>query len=329
MKLKTKYNYLLFHAFAVLFLLFPFIAKAQTISVQADLDSTQLWIGDQTNFRFKLIQNKDISVQFPSFTDTIVGNLEIVEQGNIDTVQLPNNEIELNLSYVVTSFEDSLLYIPPFPFVVGDDTVWSNASALRVIQPFEIDTASNAITDIKPFFNAKFDWKYYAKRILIVLLIIALLVVLFYFIRKHLKSRPKEEKIVVQAKAPIIPASVEALSQLAELEVKKLWQNGQIKLYHTELTEILRIYIDKVFAINGMEMTSDEILKALFVLDKLDNNETNQLNQILKLADLVKFAKWNPAPIDNELSMKNAIQFVESSRRFDAEYMRVNESSKK
>ena len=38
------------------------------------------------------------------------------------------------------------------------------------------------------------------------------------------------------------------------------------------------------------------------------------LQQILKLADLVKFAKLNPAPDENELSLMNAYLFVNQTK---------------
>ena len=59
-----------------------------------------------------------------------------------------------------------------------------------------------------------------------------------------------------------------------------------------------------------MEMTSEEIITNLHHL-KFENKQVfNALMQILKLADLVKFAKWEAAPDEHELSLTNAYLFV-------------------
>lgn len=284
---------------------------AQSVSVKAKMDSTQIWIGEQTGLTFEVVQKKNQHVQFPIYSDTIVGNLEIVEQAKLDTQKVSDDNIQVNVKYVVTSFEDSLIYVPPVPFIVNGDTSWSNSMSLRVIQPFEIDTASTALADIKPVFKPKFDWRNFIQRMLIVLLVIALVVLLYIVVRKFVMKKPI---LTTETKKPIVPAHIEAINRLDKLKEEKLWQQGRIKEYHTELTEILRVYIEKMFNINSMEMTSEEILHNAEFLKVDKSGAFSALRQILTLADLVKFAKWNPSPNDNEMSMMNAYLFVNQTK---------------
>ncbi len=285
---------------------------AQPVSVKAKMDSTQMWIGEQTALYFELVQKKNQRVLFPIFSDTIVGNLEIVEQAKLDTQAVSDDNIQVTARYVVTSFEDSLIYVPPMPFVAENgDTSWSNSMSLRVIQPFEIDTASNSLADIKPVFKPKFDWGHFFQRILFILLLLALAVVLYIVIRKFVMKKPILKS---EPKVEPVPAHIEALNRLDKLKEAKLWQQGKTKEYHTELTETLRIYIEKMFNISSMEMTSDEILQNSEFLKVDKSGAYSALRQILTLADLVKFAKWNPAPNDNEMSMLNAYLFVNQTK---------------
>lgn len=287
------------------------ISFAQDVHVTAKMDSTEIWIGQQTKLNFEVVQSKNKTVKFPLFSDTIVGNLEIVERNKFDTIHISNENLQITSSYTVTSFEDSLLYIPPFPFVVGKDTIWSNSLALRVIQPFEIDTASNSITDIKPVVQPPFDWKRFFTQVFLVLIIVALLIILFILLKKYLRKKPKgEEKIPVVTISP----HEEALQKLDKLKEAKLWQQNRVKEYHTELTDIIRIYIDKMFNIRSLEMTSDEILNHTEFLKADKSGAYKNLRQILTLADLVKFAKWNPSPMDNESSLMNAYLFVNQTK---------------
>ncbi|MDE5634813.1 MAG: cell wall anchor protein, partial [Muribaculaceae bacterium] len=92
-----------------------------------------------------------------------------------------------------------------------------------------------------------------------------------------------------------------------------LCERGEERAYYTELTDILREYIDKRFNINAMEMTSRQIL------DRLNANPETRpseklMRQILEVADFVKFAKMRPMPDDNTKSFRNAIEFVENTK---------------
>jgi len=96
------------------------------------------------------------------------------------------------------------------------------------------------------------------------------------------------------------------------LRHKKLWQSGQIKDYHTELTDIIREYISGKFNVHAHEFTSDEILTA--INGTATNDEAkNKLSQTLLMADLVKFAKYQPLPLEHDSSLNNAIDFVKET----------------
>lgn len=284
---------------------------AQKITVNARLDSTVMWIGSQAQLSFEVSQQANEKVRMPLFSDTIVGGLELVDKVKTDTVKSPDGHIMVTQKYTVTSFEDSLLYIPPYPFIVNGDTVWSKSLSLKVVQPFKIDTASNSITDIKTVLEPKYDWAGLIKLILFILLIIAILVVGYLLYRKYIYKKPAGEK---KATEPVLPAHVVAINELNKIKQEKPWQQGRNKEYHTELTDVLREYIERIYSIKSMEMTSDEILTQLNGLRLEQKSAYTGLQQILRLADLVKFAKWNATPDEHELSLMNAYLFVNQTK---------------
>lgn len=301
--------------FLLLFLFLAVFANnhlwAQKITVNARLDSTVLWIGNQAHLSFEVSQQLNQKVMMPIFSDSIVGGLELAEPVKTDTVKLSDGHIKVTQHYVVTAFEDSLLNIPPFPFVSNGDTTWSKSLSLNVIQPFKVDTASTSIADIKPVFDPKFDWVGLIKLILLLLVIIALLVVGYILIRKYWQKKPVFET----AAKPILPPHVIALNQLDKIKQEKPWQQGRNKEYHTELTNVIREYIECVFEIKSMEMTSEEILDYLRTLRFEKKSAYLALQQIFQLADLVKFAKWHPNPDEHELSLQNAYLFVNETKK--------------
>jgi len=140
------------------------------------------------------------------------------------------------------------------------------------------------------------------------LVIIAIIGVIWY-----LRKRPKKEIIVPEVKVYVAPHTV-ALEKLQALRAKKLWQQEAVKEYHSELSDIIREYLEKRYAIKTYEKTSDEIFASLKYLD-INQDDRNKLRQILLLADLVKFAKEKPLPAENEQSMDNAISFVNSTQQ--------------
>lgn len=298
------------HTLLLFFISFSAL-NAQPITVKAKIDSAQMWIGNQTTLHFEVVQSPNQKVNFPLFSDTIVGALEIVQRQKIDTTKVDGGKIQVNAKYIVTSFQDSLIYIPSYTFTSGTDTFSSNSLSIKVIQPFKIDTTSNAIADIKPVFKPKFNWKEFLKKFILIGLVIALAVLLFFFARKFMG---KKTIFTSEKTKPIVPAHIEALEKLDKIKNEKSWQLGRIKEYHTEITDVIRIYIERAFDINSMEMTSEEILQKMQFLRFDKPAAFDGLKQILQLADLVKFAKWTPATNDNELSLLNAYLFVNQTK---------------
>jgi len=124
-----------------------------------------------------------------------------------------------------------------------------------------------------------------------------------------MRKRKKDEPVFKTSTKPKVPPHRIALDALDNLRYKKVWQSGLIKDYHTELTDIIRDYISNRFYIHALEMTTDEILEAL------DGTSTNdqakqKIRQTFTMADLVKFAKMQPLPLEHDTSLNNAIDFV-------------------
>ena len=104
-----------------------------------------------------------------------------------------------------------------------------------------------------------------------------------------------------------------ALKSLRSLEEQKLWQQGNIKEYHSRITEIIRRYFEERFNFLALEMTSSEVLLNLRSLNE-GNKIMDITNSFLSNADLVKFAKFQPIPSVNEEMMKQAYEIVETTK---------------
>lgn len=277
------------------------------IVVSAVLDSTTIFIGDQTDLHLQATMDATEQVSLPVYGETLMPEIEIVDRTIADTTRLSDGRMQVNQYLTITSFKDSLFYIAPQPFVCGGDTLWSEPLSLNVVQPFEVDTTL-AITDIKDIQDAPIWWWGIIRWILLGLLLIGLGIGIYYlvrYIRKHKTGATEDEEQV-----PLRPAEEVALEKLDEIKAEKIWQDGKVKEYHTELTDVIREYISRRYEVSSTEKTSDETLRELKPLMKEQKDLFDRLRKMLSLADLVKFAKWTTTPDENESALLTAYDFV-------------------
>ena len=281
--------------------------------VSAAIDSTTLFIGDQTDLHLQATCEVGEQVQFPVLDEELIPGIEIVDKTIIDTTTLKDGRVQYNQYVTLTSFEDSLFYIEPLSFVSGDQTIQSEALTLNVVQPFEMDTADMTITDIKDVSAGPIWWWGIFRWVLLALGIVGVSVGGYYLIT-YLRSRFGKREGEVQAPVePLRPAEEVALEKLDIIREQKIWQSGQLKEYHTQLTDVVREYIARRFEVSSTEQTSDETLRAMRPLLNEKKELFEQLRKMLTLADLVKFAKWTATPDENELSLRNAYTFVKET----------------
>ena len=285
-------------------------ASAQNhIVVRAQMDSAAIMMGDQTTVRLEVSQDKGKFVRLPIIQDTLVAGVEVLKISKPDTLDLKNNRIQINNEVLITSFDSGLYYLPPFKYVIDNDTFETQSLSLKVV-PVPVDT-THAEFDIKGVDAPPFVlWDYvpaWVVYLLIALVVIAAGIYAYWRWGRKVKTGDAVDE------TQIIPPYERAIQALHELKDSKLWQQGQEKAYYTALTEILRVYIDQRFHINAMEMTSTQIVETL-----RRNEETKAVNQqlrdILEMADFVKFAKMRPLPDDNVQVMRYAENFVEETK---------------
>ena len=288
------------------------IAMILALIVSATLDSTTLFIGDQTDLHLRAIGEVGEQVAMPVLDKELIPGVEIVDRTIVDTISLKDGRVQYDQYLTVTSFEDSLFYIAPLPFVSGDDTVWSDGLTLNVVQPFEMDTTDMAITDIKGVYKAPIWWWGIFRWVLLAVLLAGVGVAGYYLIT-YLKRRKLEEAGNEVVTEPLRPAEEVALEKLDAIKEKKIWQQGQVKEYYTQLTDVVREYIARRFEVSSVEQTSDETLRDIRPLLSERKDLYDQLRKMLTLADLVKFAKWSTTPDENELSLRNAYTFVKET----------------
>lgn len=284
--------------------------KAEQTQLKASIDSAAIMIGQQTRVHLDITTQQDKVLQLPVFQDTLTAGIEILNIDKIDTTHLDNNRMQIRQSVLVTAFDSALYFIPPFKVIDGLDTLYSNPLALK-IETMPIDETQNALYDIKNIWNPIFKWSYILNWLIIPLIIILIIITAYLtykYIRKHktTNTQPIPQKN--------IPPHERALIELDRIKTEKIWHKGRTKEYYTQLTDVLRTYIDERFHIDAMEMTTTELMHEIKKTKEIQPI-IKELKTTLDTADLVKFAKYIPTPDDNEKALSDAYRTVETTKQ--------------
>ena len=271
----------------IVYFLFSATVFAQQKQVQTSIDTTKNKIGAE--FKLTLKTNVDTlsKVVFPNVKN--FGALEVIQSYPIDTIK-KNDRYELVKKYGLTQFDSGKYTIPSVRILINSKAFLSDSLRVEVAN-VEVDTLKQKMHDIKniaPADNSIGDWW---KWLLFLLIIAGLGALAYWYVKKH-KEKKEEAEIY---KTPIEKAT----NLLNTLEKKELWQRGEIKEYYSELTDIVRIYIEEAIEVPAMESTTSELIQALKIasLKKkmgLSKETIDNLFTVLKQADLVKFAKSKP-----------------------------------
>ena len=259
------------------------------VLARAELGRKTIELGDQIWLEVNISAppGTEITGLAPDHIDALDG-LETIDAKALNVVAETPERL-LQQRFLITSFDTGYIAVPPLPFVfkAADgrlDTAYTNDLLLNVnALPVGDDEEIMPIKPIieEPLNLLDFWW-------LFLLLIAAGLAYLLYTIRKRRQA-------AAPPPPPPPPAYVVALDALKALEGKQLWQQSQTKEYYSELTHILREYLEGRFDVQALEMTTRQITTQLGKRNDFDKVRAKELGNLLQLSDLVKFAKARPA----------------------------------
>ena len=223
-----------------------------------------------------------------------------------------NGRRQMLRDIILQSFDSGVYTLPPVLYIDGSDTFISNRPVVKVL-PVAVDTLKT-VHDYADVVNPKRqildyvpDWMAdYGLWILLCLIAVGAGIYVYLRYKKQGRILP----MPVKREEP--PYEM-AIRQLDELKGESLCERGEEKQYYTRLTDILRVYLQRRFGINAMEMTTTQIRHALHHNEETRLSE-KQLSKVLEMADFVKFAKVRPLPDDNIAAMRSAVQFVEETK---------------
>lgn len=298
---------------AVILFTLPSVAGGQW-EASAELDTNRIRIGEQPVLTVRIdYQERDKEVQMPPIEERLGEKIELIEKGTVDTIAPHEKEApelrRMEQKIRITSFDSGFHAIPPLPFLVDGDTVRTEPLILEV-KSVELGDNPQA-KPIKGNYRFPYTWKAWVKDHWPWLAggaaLIALALILFLYFRKWRKGKASKPQ-----GPPPRPPHERALEGLKELEEKEAFREWDPKSYYSELTGILRQYLEERYRIPALEETSASILKELAFTD-IDEDGKGRIQKILRTADMAKFAKHRPGVPEREEALKESIAFVHNS----------------
>jgi hypothetical protein len=279
-----------------------FETMAQSQPLTTILENGDMLIGDQNKITFELSAKSGFQPQNvdPIVPDSVQG-FELLEKGKWALVK-----DTWTRDVLFTAWDSGAYYTPTFQFAVllggNSDTLSTDRLPFKVVFP---KLQGEEIAPIKDILQTDFSFED-AIPYLIALITVILLGLIAFLWREKWRKKPAQ---VVVAKQIVISPYEEARNELMALREKQLWQQGEIKRYHTELTHILRDYLEKRYQIPALESTSDELIAALRQTD-MPLAIQFKLKRLLQIADLVKFAKVVPELDVHESAYEVAMELL-------------------
>ena len=266
--------------------LFSLVGAGQ---VTSSIDSTAIKIGEELRYRIQVDVDSTSLVVFSE--EQTFQPLEIINSYPIDSTK-KGGYYKLTKTYGLTQFDSGVYVIPKQKIIIGDKVFYTDSLKVQV-NPVVVDTIKQKLFDIKPITDVQRThsslWAYIALVLLALLAVTGL--VYWFFWRK--KPLTEAEKIAA------LPPYERAKLALEKLDEDHYFQNEDVKMFYSDLTLILRQYLDEKVYDQSLESTTDELVFRLKTLQaanqiSLGANTIRNIETILKRADLVKFAKSKP-----------------------------------
>ncbi len=281
-----------------------------SISIESKVDRSTIRIGDLIKYTILVTRTPDVEVEMPGLAANL-GSFEIRDYEIFDSEASEGQVID-KFEYTISTFDVGEFEIPPleFYYIVANDTTKNVLKTRKIKITVESIVPSEAgdIRDVKSPLEMSRDL-----RRIIIWSSIGFAVLLLTLAGLYVWRRKKAGRGLLPKRVePPRPAHEVALEQLKELETSSLLEEGKVKKYYIEISEIIRRYIEGRFFIVALELTTFELLQKL-ESENVEAEAIRMIQEFLESCDLAKFAKYVPAEEKNRAALSRGVEIVEKT----------------
>ena len=273
--------------------------------IRSEVDTTAIRIGEQIHFKVSVETDTLAQVIFPE--GQTFSPLETIEALKTDTIK-ELDRMTLQRIYALTQFDSGSYTLPQQQVMINGKPYFTDSLNIDVAT-VPVDTLEQKMYDIKPIINVEKAHTDLWKILLWILGIAIVAAALLYWFVFRKKPMSEEEK------AALLPPFDRAILGLKQLEKSKYLIQNDYKTYYSELTDIVRSYLEEDVHVTALESTTEQLIDKLEMMKdagqlKLDEETIQQFKKVLQTSDLVKFAKSKPETSVAEQDRKSVEQIV-------------------
>ena len=232
----------------------------QPQSVEASIDHIEMLVGEQAHVTLKAVAKESAKVEFPQFQPTqyVTPGVEVLACQPQEDKQADEGFVERSMVYTLTSFDDTLYYIPPLTVKIDGKPYESKSLALKVLT-MEVDTAhADKFFPPKGVQENPFQWSEWSPIFWLSVVLLIILAITYYIYIRLRDNKPIITHIRIVKK--LLPHQ-KAMKEIEQIKADKMVTAENSKEYYTKLTDTLRKYIEERYGFSAMEMTSSEIIE--------------------------------------------------------------------
>jgi hypothetical protein len=291
-----------FKIFIVYFFIVSVIIYAQT--PVSTISTDYIKFGEPIVLKIIVKTNHNDTIIFPTIKDTLSAKFEVLRQKK-DTL-FKDSFRYISDSIIFSAYDEGIFTVPPQRVLVNSREYYTPPYRIKVI-PVSTDSVRIPLFDIKTIVKVpksiwdylQFYWMY------MIVIIIFLLIIIIYIIRR------KKKKSVLHKTYP----DILAIQRLKKLKKSNYSDKDLYKKYYSELTAILKEYMEARWNFPATKLLSDDLLEYIKKERWIDEQEEENLSDIFKTADLAKFAKLKSTPEETRNHMDKAINFINLTKQ--------------
>ena len=296
----------------------PITSFSQNLSIQGKLNRSEIKTGEQAVIDLTIRTNNLPQTKFYLKEEAQKeAPYTVIALVPVDTVDISSRIKEISAKLVLTSFDSTLITIPPIVAKTPTDSAETAPMGLKVIQP-EVDSKHPSnFKDIKAPWDVSLslkDWLILILSSWIFWVVIAVLVGFYiaYRVFNYYQNKKANPTPQIQVRELSLIEKTEAA--LLQLEQQQLIEQELFKEFYSELITIFKSYLNESYGWTTTEMTSNELMKQMSSAE-LSSSEHEMLRLVLTEADLSKFAKYTPSSDNTRLALSQIRQLVRELHR--------------
>ena len=307
-------------------------AQDQTkTEVTTKVDRDLIKIGEEVKLGISVEADLGDLIIFPE--QQTMGAMEVLQSYPVDSLRIAD-KIRLFKQYGITQFDSGDYWVPRLQILKNNRSIQSD-SVLISVREVVVDTTKQGMFPIKDSVDIadrstlSYSWMWWLLLLIPVVIVVVLL------------SRKREQKTYEETLQPYEWTKY----RLKLLDDSGRLENREWKEYYTELTYIIRRYIDSKVYGHSLESTTGQLIKELKIAMSekgmhITDKTQFRLEEILQKADLVKFATAGGDAISAKEDRQRTMEIVNNIHQVlpppteeelmqDASYRRKQEIKKR